>query len=80
MKAKEFNTKWKPYLEEGHYGLAISDERVIDYLDKEFEKEALVNKSFTYAQIKLKFGMARVYADSDKTSVWESEIDKMLKN
>jgi len=74
-----FNDKWSDYLEDRHYGLAFDDEEVIKYLDSEFEKEILVNPDFSYSQIKLKFGMSRVYAYSDKTNVWEEEIDKMLK-
>jgi hypothetical protein len=80
MTCNEFNEKWKDYLEDRFYGLTINDQNVIDYLDKEFEKEIKVNPSFKYAQIKLKFGMSRVYADSDKTYEWEKKINELLKN
>jgi len=80
MTTNEFNEKYKNYLEEGFYGLAIQDNNVIDYLDKEFEKEIKINPSFKYSQIKIKFGTSRVYADSNKTSEWENEIDNILKN
>lgn len=78
MKKHEFDEKWKEYLEDGFYGLAIDDPQVIKYLDEEFTKEIEVNPSFKYAQIKMKFNMCRVYADSDKTSIWEKEIDRLI--
>ena len=68
MTAKEFNEKYKSHLEEGHYGLAIENQSIISYLDKEFESEI---------QIKFKFGMPRVYTSSFKSSKWEYEIDNM---
>lgn len=74
----EFNEKYKQYLEEGFYGLAIIDEQVIEMLDKEFEKEIAVNPSFKYKQIKTKFGYANVYADTDKCFDWESKIKAIL--
>ena len=80
MTLQEFDDKWKDYLEPRFYGLAINDTRVIDYLDKEFEKEILINPNFDYAQIKLKFGTARVYATSKNESKWEHEINKILKD
>lgn len=78
MTVKEFDKKWEEYQEEGHYGLAIYDKRVTKYLDKEFTKEIKVNASFSFSQIKLKFGTSRVYANSEKTSIWENKINKIL--
>ena len=78
MTSDDFNDKWAEYLEPGHYGLAIEHEGVIDYLDKEFEKEVTVNPEFTYAQIKMKFGFSRVYAESDKTTMWENKINEII--
>lgn len=74
----DFNKKWSKYLENGHYGLVINNQEVIDYLDKEFEKEVKQNPNFTYSQIKLKFGYSRVYASTDKIFEWEDEIDNIL--
>ena len=34
---KEFNDKYKDYLEEGHYGLDINHLKVIEYLDSIFQ-------------------------------------------
>ena len=78
MTMEMFDEKWLPFLEEGFDGLTINDENVINYLDKEFEKEIIVNSNFTYAQIKLKFGSSRVYANSSKDREWEITIDQIL--
>lgn len=76
----DFNEKWSKYLEQGHYGIAIENFLVIGYLDNEFEKEIQDNLTFCYSQIKLKFGMASVYASSKRTTLWEKEINKILSN
>lgn len=78
MNIKEFNNKWQLYLEDRFYGLAIDDEDVISYLDKEFEREILRNDEFQYSQIKLKFGKSRVYTNSIKNSIWENKINEIL--
>ena len=78
MTSDEFNKKWEKYLEVGFYGLAIDHPEVINYLDNQFSKEIETNPSFKYRQIKMKFNSVRVYADSDNTSIWEDEIDKIL--
>lgn len=75
----EFNEKWGAYLEDGFYGLAIPDIDVITYLDEQFHLEITKNmSSFTYSQIKVKFGACRIYATSDKVHVWEEQINKIL--
>jgi hypothetical protein len=78
MTAEEFNKKYSAYLEERHYGLDIDHPEVVDYLDKEFEKEIGKNPEFQFSQIKMKFGSSRVYATSDKISEWETEIDRIF--
>jgi hypothetical protein len=78
MTSNEFNEKWNKYLEDGFYGMAIEHPKAIEYLDNEFTKEIEVNPSFNYAQIKMKFGTSRVYANSDKTSVWEDEVNRLV--
>jgi hypothetical protein len=78
MTSAEFNKKWNNYLEYGFYGMAIEHPQVIEYLDKEFEEEIKTNPSFNYSQIKMKFGSSRVYANSDKTSVWENEVNTLV--
>ena len=78
MTAEEFDKKYRPYLEEGHYGLDISHPEVVSYLDKEFQKEIEKNPEFRFSQIKMKFGSSRVYTTSDKSSEWENEIDRIF--
>ena len=78
MTSNDFNKKWNKYLKNGFYGMAIEHPKVIEYLDKEFTKEIEVNPSFNYAQIKMKFGTSRVYANSEKTSIWEKEVDELV--
>lgn len=78
MTAEEFNKKYSAYLEERFYGLDIDHPEVVDYLDKEFEKEIEKNPAFQYSQIKMKFGSSRVYTTSDKSSEWETEIDRIF--
>ena len=79
MEAQQFNEKWYKHLERGFYGMAIGDEDVIEYLDKEFEKEVAENPDFEYSQIKTKFGFARVYSTSNKNDEWEERINEILK-
>jgi hypothetical protein len=78
MTAEEFNKKYSAYLEERFYGLDIDHPEVVDYLDKEFEKEIEKNPEFQFSQIKMKFGSSRVYTTSDKSSEWETEIDRIF--
>ena len=48
MTVEEFNTKYKAYLEEGHYGLVINIQMVIDYLDNLFETKIISTFSGLY--------------------------------
>lgn len=66
MTAKEFNEKYKNYLEEGYYGLAINIPSVVEYLDHIFEKELINITGFKYSQIKLKFNMCRFYFTTEQ--------------
>jgi len=79
MNRIEFNEKYKDNLEGRHRGLDLNHPKVIDYLDTEFTEEVKENPDFTYAQIKMKFNNSRVYANSDKTSIWEKKIDRIFK-
>ena len=78
MTTEEFNKKYSAYLEERFDGLEIGHPEVIEYLDKEFEREIEENPGFQYSQIKMKFGSSRVYSTSDKSSEWEAEIDRIF--
>lgn len=62
MTAQEFNQKYKRYLEEGHYGLAIGDTEFVQWLDQRFQ-EFIKKPGFSYSQIKTKFGMGRFYCE-----------------
>jgi hypothetical protein len=62
MTTKQFNEKYKEYLEEGHYGLDISYPAVVKYLDTMFEGLVKI-PGFKYSQIKLKFNMCRFYTN-----------------
>ena len=62
MTVKEFNEKYKEYLEEGHYGLDISDPSIIKYLDKMFQGLIKI-PGFKYSQIKEKFNSSRFYTN-----------------
>jgi len=79
---KDFNKKYSDYIADGFYGLAISDEKVIYYLDKIFEELKTIYPSFICYQIKLKFGQAVVYMDNipqDKIFEMEKNINELLK-
>ena len=69
MTDKEFNDKWVSHLEERHYGMALEDSKYIEFVDKIFEKLSKSHPSFTYSQIKWKFGMSRVYLENVPISV-----------
>lgn len=81
MTTREFNEKYAEYLEAGHYGLAISIDTVVDYLDNKFQ-ELIQIPGFKYSQIKLKFNMSRFYCEPREidTHEIEKEIDRLVKN
>jgi len=79
MSAEEFNEKYKAYLEEGHYGLALSKPEAIEYLDKEFE-EFIKLPNFSYSQIKSKFNEFRFYnigVSDEKTREVENKLKEI---
>jgi len=59
---KEFNEKYKDYIEEGHYGMTIHEPSVLAYVDQIFNDLTKI-PGFKYQQIKTKFGLARVYTN-----------------
>ena len=81
MTTREFNEKWKDYLEEGFYGLAIPLENVINYLDDLFETELTKDPTFRYSQIKMKFNWACFYSNAqpDIRQRIEDNISKIVK-
>jgi len=83
MTAKEFNNKYKDYLEKGFHGLDISNEKVVNCLDKHFEQIIKNNMyAFKYSQISLEHGYCCIYCNALPTIVvhLEREIDQILKN
>lgn len=62
--SKEFNEKYKDYIEEDHYGMDISEPSVLAYVDQIFNDLTQI-PGFKYQQIKTKFGLARVYTNLD---------------
>jgi hypothetical protein len=63
--SKEFNDKYKDYLEEGHYGIDINEPSVLAYVDQIFNDLTQI-PGFQFSQIKTKFGLARVYTNLDE--------------
>jgi len=78
MTTQEFNDKYNDYLEEGHYGLAVSDSEFIEWLDNKFQK--FIKKSnFQYSQIKTKFGYSRFYCEGLSIEEINEVEDKLTK-
>jgi hypothetical protein len=64
MTVKEFNEKYKQYLEEGHYGLDIDNPAVVSFLDELFSEYLTKIEGFQYSQIKMKYDCPRFYFTS----------------
>jgi len=62
---KEFNDKYKDYLEEGHYGMDIAVPSVLVYIDQIFNDLTQIPE-FKYEQIKTKYGLAKVYTNLEE--------------
>ena len=76
----EFNEKYKAYLSEGYYGLAIDLEPVVIILDDIFKSLTKIPE-FKFQQIKVKFGKCRFYTNLDSRmleSSVESKINRIL--
>jgi hypothetical protein len=69
----EFNEKYKEFLEEGHYGMDINIPAVLSYVDVIFSDLTKI-KGFQYSQIKIKYGMSRVYTNLQETLPYVSRI------
>ncbi len=80
MTALEFNDKYESYIEEGFCGLEFDIPNVTEFLDKIFTDLTKI-PDFKVSQIKLKFHMARFYANCSTTlcRIIESEIDELVK-
>ena len=60
--SKEFNEKYKDYIEEGHYGMDINEPSVLAYVDQIFN-DLIQIPEFQFSQVKTKYGLARVYTN-----------------
>lgn len=80
MTAKQFNDKYKDYLEEGFYGLEFDIPQITTFLDALFEEFTKI-PNFKYSQIKVKFGLPRFYCCLNATTRFlvEDGLDKLLK-
>ena len=63
MTSEEFNIKYEKYLEKGHYGCDLGNEKQINYLNRVFRVLTKI-PGFTYSQIKNKFGGYRFYCSN----------------
>lgn len=70
----EFNTKYRAYLEDRHYGLAIDYPEVVELLDNIFSEVLVHVPNFSYSQIKLKFGACCFYCSLG----FNSELVRMV--
>lgn len=61
MTAKEFNEKYKAFLEEGNYGMALKEE-LIPYVDNIFQNLIKI-PGFKYTQIKHKYNFICFYTN-----------------
>ena len=59
---EEFNSKYKEYIEEDHYGIDIHETSVLVYVDQIFN-DLIKIPGFKYQQVKTKYGLARVYTN-----------------
>lgn len=64
MTSKEFNEKYKEYLEkDGWDGLSFEIPILIDWFDKLFSSRLIHIPNFKYNQIKVKFNSVRFYSN-----------------
>lgn len=72
---EEFNTKYAEYLEEDHYGMGIQLPSVLTYVDQVFNDLTKIPE-FKYQQIKVKFGLSRVYTNLEEIMPFAGRIIK----
>ena len=61
MTRKDFNKKYKDFIEPGFEGLEFDNLELVSLLDTLFEDLTKI-PGFTYSQIKIKFGYPRFYS------------------
>lgn len=83
MTLKEFNNKYKDYIEEGFDGLEFDIPEVTKFLDDIFENVLTKIPGFQYSQIKLKFNMTRFYTNLKSMHMMmlvEEKIDRLIEH
>jgi hypothetical protein len=63
--SKDFNDKYKEYIDGTNYGIDINIPSVLEYVDVVF-RDLIKIEGFKYQQIKIKFGMCRVHTNLDE--------------
>lgn len=71
--SKEFNDKYKEYIDDSHYGMDINEPSVLAYVDHIFGDLVKI-PGFKYQQVKTKFGLARVYTNLDELMPFAGKI------
>lgn len=78
MNVSDFNKKYSNYLEFGHDGASINDEKFLKYLDEMFMNIIFHHPKFKFTQVKAKFGQVRFYSNLEMETglQLESELNK----
>ena len=82
-RVRQFNEVYSEYIPEGYYGLSFYDIGVIRLLVEKFSQYIIEYDNFKFYQLKLKFGVPRLYIDGPSTEEifdLEDKIAKILKN
>jgi hypothetical protein len=81
MNVSDFNKKYSNYLEFGHYGVFIDNERFLKYLNEMFMNIILHHPKFKFTQVKAKFGQVRFYSNLEMETglQLESELNTYYK-
>ena len=79
MTQTEFNKKWKSRIENRFSGMELINFEVINHVDARFDELVKEYPNLEFAQIKVKWGKARVYSNlpHDVNAELEREIDNI---
>lgn len=78
MACKDFNKKYQDFLMPNASGMQIENFDVLEYLDQEFAMLIKSNPNFKFSSIKVKFGLTKIYCNSEKSIIWTKEISGIL--
>lgn len=76
MTSREFNEKYKDYLEDRYPGCCLIQEKQIEYLDKIFQEFILI-PNFKYKQIKAKFNFYCFYCSGLSDEIITTVVRKL---